>query len=37
MGEAGWALIGMVSFIIIGFTYVYLKANGFFDKFKRKK
>jgi len=37
MSDSGWALIGMASFIIIGFIYVYLKVNGIFNKFRKKK
>jgi len=32
-----WVLIGMIVVPIIVFKILSLKANGFFDKFKRKK
>jgi len=32
-----WVLIGMIVVPIIVFKILAMKANGFFDKFKRKK
>jgi len=38
MIEPAWlVLIGMIVLPIIVFKILSLKANGFFDKFKRKK
>jgi len=32
-----WVLIGMGVFIFASFLIMYLKLNGFFKRFKRKK
>jgi hypothetical protein len=36
MNVGYWVLIGLLAFIAIVFTLIYLKADGFFDRDKKK-
>ena len=36
MDNGGWVLIGMIAFIALSFTYIGLKASGFFYRIKKR-